>query len=52
MNYTRIDQASEQNVEYVAVACPLCLQMLDDGAKSRDYEIAVKDIAEIMTEAL
>lgn len=52
MNYTRVDHAEEKNVQYLAVACPICLQMLDDGVKARDYEAAVKDISEIVVEAL
>lgn len=52
MNYTRVDHAKEKNVDYLAVACPVCLQMLDDGVKSRDYDIPVKDIAQIVMEAL
>lgn len=52
MNYTLAEQARDRNIDYVAVACPNCLQMLDDGMKSKDYEIAVKDIAQILSEAL
>ncbi|MCK4787080.1 MAG: (Fe-S)-binding protein [Desulfobacteraceae bacterium] len=52
MNYTRVDHAKEKNVDYLAVACPVCLQMLDDGVKSRDYDIPVKDIAQIVMEAV
>jgi len=52
MNYTRVDHAKEKDVDYLAVACPICLQMLDDGVKSRDYDIKVKDIAQIVMEAL
>jgi Fe-S oxidoreductase len=52
MNYTRVDQAKEVNPDYLAVACPVCLQMLDDGVKFRNYDIAVKDLAQIVLEAL
>jgi Fe-S oxidoreductase len=52
MNQTRIDQAREQGVQYLAVACPICLQMLDDGVKMRNYDIVVKDIAQIVLEGL
>ncbi len=52
MNHTRVDQAKEKNAEYIAVACPVCLQMLDDGVKSRNYDIAVKDIVQILEEAI
>jgi Fe-S oxidoreductase len=52
MNYTRADHAKDKGVDYLAVACPICLQMLDDGVKARDYDIEVKDIAQIVMEAL
>jgi len=52
MNQTRVAHAKEQGVHYLAVACPICLQMLDDGVKMRDYDIAVKDIAQIVMEGL
>jgi hypothetical protein len=39
---------------WVAFVCPLCMMMLDDGAKalSVDEKIVRKDIAELVTEAL
>lgn len=52
MNFTRVDHAKEKNVDYLAVACPICLQMLDDGVKSRNYDFVVKDIAQIVLESL
>jgi len=52
MNLTRLDQAKEKEAEIVAVACPVCLNMLDDAVKTRNYEIAVMDIAEILERAL
>lgn len=52
MNYTRVDQAKEKNPDYLAVACPICLQMLDDGVKFKNYDFPVKDLAQIVLEAL
>lgn len=52
MNYTRVDQAKEKNPDYLAVACPICLQMLDDGVKTRNYDFQVKDLSQILLEAL
>ena len=46
------DIAKDKGVDYLAVACPICLQMLDDGVKARDYDIEVKDIAQIVMEGL
>jgi Fe-S oxidoreductase len=52
MNQTRVDHAKEQDADCIAVACPICLQMLDDGVKSRNYKMEVKDIAQLIKEAL
>ena len=48
----RVDQIREVNPDCVAVACPNCYQMLDGAAKSRNYDFAVKDIAQIVAETL
>lgn len=52
MNYTRVDQAKEKEPDYLAVACPICFQMLDDGVKTRNYDFQVKDLAQIVLEAI
>jgi Fe-S oxidoreductase len=52
MNITRVGQAKEQEVDCLVVACPGCLQMLDDGVKSEDYKFEVKDIAQLIVESL
>jgi Fe-S oxidoreductase len=52
MNTTRVDQANEKSVDCLAVACPICLQMLDDGIKSRDYKFEVKDIGQLILESM
>lgn len=52
MNETRVDHAEEKKADCIAVACPICLQMLDDGVKNRNYKIEVKDIAQLIMEAL
>jgi Fe-S oxidoreductase len=52
MNNTRADQAADKAVEYIIVACPICYQMLDDAVKSRDYQMEIKDISEMVRDAL
>ena len=49
---TRMDQIREVKPDYVVVACPNCYQMLESGFKSRNDSIAVKDVAQVMMEAL
>ena len=48
----RIDQLAETGADYVAVACPICRQMLEDAAKSRDYGLEVRDVAELLLQAV
>lgn len=47
----RVDQINEINVQIVAVACPICLIMLKAAMDSRDYDIEVKDIAQLVKES-
>jgi len=49
---TRADQIKEVDPDVVTVACPSCYQMLDSAIKSRDYDIEVKDIAQLLKEVL
>jgi len=52
LDKTRADQIKEVDPDIVAVACPNCYQMLESAIKSRGYDIEVKDIAELVKEAL
>ena len=49
VNLERADQALATNPDTVAVACPFCLTMFDDGLKNRDADaIKLLDLAEIV----
>jgi Fe-S oxidoreductase len=50
----RLAEAMDGNVDTVAAACPFCMLMLNSAAQSKGVteEIAIKDIAEIVAEAL
>ena len=49
----RLDQVLETGAHLVATACPYCLQMLEDAAKTRQQESPeVKDIAELLAESV
>ena len=50
VNVERATQALATGAATVAVACPFCSTMLEDGlgAVKGDRDIAVKDIAELM----
>jgi Fe-S oxidoreductase/nitrate reductase gamma subunit len=54
INYARCDQALAVNPQGIATACPFCLTMFDDGLKAKDKaeEIQLKDIAELVAEAI
>ena len=48
----RVQQAAATGAEILAVACPYCLQMFEDSVKTMDLELEVKDISELLAEAL
>jgi Fe-S oxidoreductase/nitrate reductase gamma subunit len=53
INVARTEQAMAVHAETIATACPYCLQMFQDGIKTKAVEetVKVKDIAEIVLEA-
>jgi Fe-S oxidoreductase len=53
-NRIRIRQALDTGAAIVAVACPQCAKMLEDGSKAEELEdtLEVLDLAEILTRAL
>jgi len=48
----RIRQAKDIGAETVAVACPFCMIMLTDAAKSEATDIQLLDVAEIVAERI
>ena len=54
INITRVEQALPQRPLVIATACPYCATMISDGTKAleRDSEIATRDIAELVADAL
>ncbi|MBC61850.1 MAG: Fe-S oxidoreductase [Zetaproteobacteria bacterium] len=52
INVNRTKEAIETGAKTIATACPFCLTMLSDGVKSesKEKEVEVKDIAEIVSE--
>lgn len=49
MNHNRVDELLKSNPDTIAVSCPFCVLMLEDGLKARKMEGKVKvlDIAEL-----
>jgi Fe-S oxidoreductase len=52
INEQRVHQAVETGAETLAVACPFCTVMLDDGVQSAGEELRVVDVATLMAEAI
>lgn len=52
INNVRAEQVVATGADTVACACPFCATMLHDGIMETDKKVAVKDIAEIINEAI
>ncbi|MCH9045649.1 MAG: (Fe-S)-binding protein [SAR324 cluster bacterium] len=54
VNEERVRQAAEVGARTIAVGCPFCLTMLDDGVRQtgREEEIQVLDVAELVLQSL
>ena len=48
----RVSEALETGAETVAVSCPFCLTMMSDGVAAQDTGVDVKDISELLLEAI
>jgi Fe-S oxidoreductase len=53
VNYRRVEQALATNPDVVAVACPFCMTMVDDGLKAKGEErVQALDVMEIVAERM
>ncbi|MFN8626499.1 MAG: (Fe-S)-binding protein [Candidatus Binatia bacterium] len=54
VNIRRVEQALETSPDVVAVACPFCMTMIDDGLKSKNVEEQVQafDVMELVADAM
>jgi Fe-S oxidoreductase len=52
INEHRVQEAAATGADTVAVACPFCTVMLDDGVRTTGQDLRVVDVAELMAEAL
>ena len=52
INEERVREAAETGAETLAVACPFCTVMLDDGVKSRGDQLRVADVSTLLAESL
>jgi Fe-S oxidoreductase len=52
INAERVREAAETGADTLAVACPYCTVMLDDGVQSTGDQLRVVDVATLLVEAL
>jgi Fe-S oxidoreductase len=52
INEARVREAAETGAETLAVACPFCTMMLDDGVKQAGVGMRVADVSVLLAEAL
>jgi Fe-S oxidoreductase len=54
VNIERSEEALATGASRIAVACPFCYVMMDDGVKEkkRDEDVKVQDVAEMLWEAV
>ena len=52
INEERVRQAAETGAETLAVACPFCTVMLDDGVRSSGQRLRVADVSTLLAESL
>ncbi len=52
INLERVEEAANTGADTLAVACPFCTVMLDDGVQSAGADLRVADVATLLAEAL
>ena len=52
INEERVREASATGAGTLAVACPFCTVMLDDGVRQTGAELRVADVSTLLVEAL
>jgi len=52
INEERVREASETGAETLAVACPFCTVMLDDGVRSMGKQLRVVDVSTLLVESI
>jgi Fe-S oxidoreductase len=52
INEERVREAAETGASTLAVACPFCTVMLDDGVKSSGRDLRVVDVATLLAESI
>ena len=48
----RVEEVVQNTTETPAVSCPFCLTMMSDGLAASDSHVQIRDISELLLEAL
>jgi Fe-S oxidoreductase len=48
----RVEEVIQSKAKTLAVSCPFCLTMMSDGLATREASVEVRDVAELLLEAL
>jgi Fe-S oxidoreductase len=52
VNHTRFQEAQATGASTLAVGCPFCMTMMTDAGKENDSDMVIKDVAELVAEAM
>jgi Fe-S oxidoreductase len=52
INEERVREAAATGADTLAVACPFCTVMLDDGVQSAGQELRVVDVSTLLAEGI
>jgi Fe-S oxidoreductase len=52
INEERVREAAQTGAETLAVACPFCTVMLDDGVRSMGKQLRVVDVSTLLVESM
>lgn len=52
VNMERTEELLETGAKTIALNCPFCMTMITDGVKNQEVDVQVKDISEIILEAI
>jgi Fe-S oxidoreductase len=52
INEERVREAADTGAGTLAVACPFCTVMLDDGVRQSGRDLRVADVATLLAEAM
>ncbi len=52
INLNRVDEAIATGADEIAVGCPFCRVMVSDGAKGRESDVEVLDVAQVLLRSI